>query len=241
MPYTSTTRATLRLRLQERYESSPFWSATDANLALNHTLRVWNLLTGYWRKRIVVPNSPNDPLVPIAGTMVQQTAITWQGRHMTGVSVEELHLLTNNWWTARAGDTGLPTRPLFWAPVGLNLIEIYPASPLIGSLEVDGVRSTPVLTTDADTVDIGSEEYDTLLGYAMHVLALKGSATFLERTKPNLAQFIDAAGKRNQLLKASRWFTNFQKEGYAWSMMTTAGVAGQDNAATGMSAPESLL
>ena len=132
MPYTTTTRAELRLLLQRRYESSPFWTDTDANLALNQALRTWNLLTSYWRRRIVVGNGPNDPLVPVSGTLAQQTAVTWQGKNMTGVSVAEIQLLTPNWWQARAGAEGHPSRPLFWAPVGLNLLAIG----LLGELQV---------------------------------------------------------------------------------------------------------
>lgn len=227
MPYASTTRAQLRLLLQQRYESSPFWTDTDANLAINQTLRTWNLLTSYWRKRIVVNSVPNDPLVPIVGTLAQQTACTWQGRPMTGVSVAELNMLAPGWWQARAGQTGLPTRPLFWAPVGLNLVALYPAAVVVGSLEVDGVRSTPVLSADGDFVDIGSEELDTLTGYALHVCAMKAGASFLERTKPYLEDFLEAAVRRNGLLKLTRWYTHFQKEGYAWSMIPDAPTVGQ--------------
>lgn len=227
MPYTALTRAQLRQKLQLRYESSPFWTETDANLALNQTLRTWNLLTSYWRKRVVVAAVPNDPLVPIPGTLVQQTAATWQGKRMTGVSVAEMQLMFPNWWMARAGDTGVPVRPMFWAPVGLNLIAIYPASPTGGSLEVDGVRSTPVLNSDSSYVDIGSEEFDTLTGYALHVCALKAGASFLDRTKPYLEQFVQAAVQRNGLLKMTRWYTHFQKEGYAWSMIPDAPTTGQ--------------
>lgn len=227
MPYTATTRAQLRLLLQQRYDSTPFWTDTDANLALNQTLRTWNLLTSYWRQRIIVANVPNDPLVPIAGTLAQQTAITWQGLPMVGVSVAELNLLALNWWQARVGMANVPARPSVWAPVGLNLIAIYPAAIVVGSLAVDGVRDTPVLTADGNYVDIGPEELDTLTGYALHVCAIKAGASFLERTKPYLEQFVEAAVKRNGLLKLTRWYTHFQKEGYAWSMVPDAPTTGQ--------------
>lgn len=232
MPYTDVTRAQLRTRLQERYESTPFWTDTDANLAINHALRVWNLLTSYWRRRIVVPNQPNDPLVSIPGTLAQQTAITWQGRPMVGVSVAELHMLAEDWWHVRAGDSGHPTRPLFWAPVGLNLVEIYPASATQGSLEVDGVRATPVLLTDGAFIDIGPEELDVLLGYMLHVCAMKAGASFLERTKPQLEAFMRAAVSRNHLLKFTRWYTLFNKEGYAWSCQPEAQAAGAPEGST---------
>lgn len=223
MPYTQFTRAQLRGLLQVRWESTPFWTTEDANLALNHALRVWNLLTAYWRKRVVVATIPNDPLVPIPGTLVQQTAITWQGRPMVGVSVAELLLVEPNVWQARTTDGGLvPNRPLFWAPVGLSLVQLYPAHPTAGSLEVDGVRNTPVLTADGDFVDLGPEELDTLLGYALHAAAFKAGPAFLERTKPALEQFIKTAAARNALLKTTRWYTALQKDGYAWSVLPPA-------------------
>lgn len=223
MSYSQFTRAQLRAMLQVRFENTPFWTDADANLALNHTLRVWNLLTSYWRRRIVVANVPNDPLVPIFGTLCQQTAITWQGRTMTGVSLAELLFMFPNTWQARTSDGGLvPSRPLFWAPIGLNLIQIYPAHTVVGSLEVDGVRQTPVLTADGDFIDIGPEELNTLLGYALHVLALKATASFVDRTKPYLEQFIQAAVEKNARLKLTRWYAHFQKHGYGWSLLPPA-------------------
>lgn len=236
MPYTSVTRAQLRALLQDKYESTPFWTDTDANNALNHALRVFNLYTSYWRRRIVVGSVPNDPLVPIPGTLAQQTAVSWQGRPMVGVSVAELLLIEPNVWQARTSDGGLvPTRPMFWAPVGLNLIQIYPAHTAVGSLEVDGVRSTPVLTTDLATVDIGPEELNTILGYALHVCAVKTGASFLERTKPYLEQFVRAVAQKNDRLKLTKWYALFQKEGYGWTMLPPSQEAGAPDGASGVS------
>lgn len=237
MAYTQYTRAQVRAMLQVRYESTPFWTDTDANLAINHALRVWNLLTCYWRRTITANNVPNDPLVPIVGTLVQQTAVKWEGRPMVGVSVAELLLLARNSWQARTSDGGLvPTRPTFWAPVGLNLIQIYPAHTAVGTLTIDGVRQTPVLTADADTIDIGPEELSTLVGYALHVCAMKAGASFLERTKPQLKAFIEAAATRNTLIKKTRWYTALQKSGYAWSMLPNALPPGAPADATAQSA-----
>lgn len=217
MPYTEYTRAALRQMLQERWESTPFWTEADANLALNQSLRVWNLLTSYWRERIVVDNIADTPLIAVPGTLAQQTAVTWKGLPMTGVAVSELQYLAANWWFARAGVDSAPERPLFWAPVGLTLIAIYPAVLTVDSFEIDGVRRTPVLVSDTATVNIGSEELDILLGYATHVAALKTGTRLLERTTPGLTAFLRAAGTRNPLLQQSAWYANFQKTEYAWN------------------------
>jgi hypothetical protein len=83
-----------------------------------------------------------------------------------------------------------------------------------------------VLTTDGSTVDIGPEELSTLLGYALHVVAFKAGASFLDRTKPGLDAFLAAAVQRNHLLKLTRWYTHYQKEGYAWSVVPEAPMTG---------------
>lgn len=219
MPYQTLTRQALRDLLRARWEDSPFWDDGDANLAIDHALYTWNLLTSYWRRRIVVASVADSPLVVIPGTLAQQTAVTWQGRPMTGVSVAELNLLASNWWQARVGDADAPARPTFWAPVGLNLMAVYPAFTTVSAFEVDGVRATPVLTADNSLLDIGPEELDTLLGYMTHVVAIKTGSRLLERTLPGLKAFVDAAVARNRFLKLTAWYTHYQKTGYAWSLL----------------------
>ena len=49
MGYQRTTRATLRTRLKERWESVPFWTDAEANWAINESLRKWNLYVGQWK------------------------------------------------------------------------------------------------------------------------------------------------------------------------------------------------
>lgn len=230
MPYATILRPELRQRLQERYDDTPFWTDTDADLAINHSLRVWNLLTSYWRRRIVVASVADVPLVTIPGTLAQQTAVTWQGRPMTGVSVAELNMLASNWWDARVGDSDVPERPTFWAPMGLNLMAIYPAFTTVSAFEVDGVRSTPVLSADNIPLDVGPEELNILLGYMLHVAAIKAGGRLLARTVPGLRAFIEAAVARNKLLKLTAWYTHYQKTGYAWTLLPEARTVGTPNA-----------
>lgn len=237
MPYTTYSRAALRTLLQQRWDATPFWSPDDANLALNQAFRIWNLLTGYWRRRIVLPTVPNDPLLPLPGTLVQQTSVSWQGEALAGASVDELNLVVPNWYTARVALADRPARPIAWAPVGLRLIALYPAYAEVGSVEVDGIRATPVLTTDGETADIGPEELDVLLGYAVHAAALKGGARLLQRTLPGLRAFVDAAAARNTFLQRSAWYHRVQARGYAWSLLPPVPAPGAPDPAVGTPAP----
>lgn len=228
MPYQRFTRAQLRQQLRDRWEDTPFFTDDDANIALNHALRVWNALTGYWRQRIVVPGAPDSPLIPIPGTLVQRTQVMFQSRTCgPPVSLAELSYLQPNWWTQRTTDGGnVPTRPTIWAPVGLSLIAIWPAVPVMGGLnasyEVDGIRQTPVLLADGAFVDIGDEELSTLVAYALHVAALKAGPVILQRTEVYRTAFLAAAALRNTRLKSQTWYRNYQRQSWQKAMRPDA-------------------
>lgn len=223
MAYTTFTRADLRAKLQVRFENVPFWDDEDANRSLNRTFRVWNCLTGYWRTPLALPTVPNDPLLPIPGTLVQQTTVSWNGLPLVGVGLDELQLMAPDWWYARG-------TPRVWSPVGLNLVAFYPTSATAQVVEIDGVRDTPVMTTDASTADIGPEELDTLLGYALHDAAMKAGASVVQRTKKYHVAFVKAAGERNGLLKATRWYRRVVGQTpYSWPQHQPAAVVGVPN------------
>lgn len=232
MPYTTITRAQLRVRLQQRWESTPFWTDADANVVINRTLRLWNALTGYWRAPLTTATIPNDPMVPLAGTLVQQTAVRVNGVTLRGCSTVELNQMVPNWWYARAAATSLPSRPYLWAPVGLNLIVLWPAPTSILTVVMDGIRQTPVLTADGDSLDIGPEELNTLLGYMLHDAALAAGAGFVERTKPGLEAFIQAAARRNRFLRETTWYTRLNEEGYPWALQPEGVPVGDPRAET---------
>lgn len=211
--YQRFTRAQLRTALRERTELTPFWTDDDANLALNQALRLWNALTGYWRKRIIAFSAGDTPMLPIPGTLVQRTSITYQGRPMVPTSLTALSDSTPNWWLHRINTGGtVPTRPLLWAPIGLSLVAIWPATLLLGSYDVDGIRDTPVLAADGDFVDIGDEELSILLGYGVHVLSLKGTGTILAATEPLRRAFLAEASKRNGRLLSQVWYRRYERQ-----------------------------
>jgi hypothetical protein len=108
----------------------------------------------------------------------------------------------------------------------LNLVAFYPTSATAGSVGVDGIRQTPVLAADGDTVDIGPEELSTLLGYALHHAAVKAGPVMLERTKQYLTAFQEAAAARNQFLRRTAWYTRLHPEPYAWGTRPAALVPG---------------
>lgn len=217
MAYQRITLADLRDQAADRFEEVPFYDTEDLDRAINEALRLWNAITGYWRVRITAVSAPSDPLLPIPGTLVQRTQITYQGRTFgPPVSLEELSKLQPNWWLERTDSGGaVPTRPTLWAPIGLSLVAIWPA-PASGNahFDVDGIRQTPVLTDPADFVDIGDEEISILLGYAIHAASVKAGAVFVERTKKYRLQFLAAAALRNGRMLSQQWYRKFQRESW---------------------------
>lgn len=207
MPYQSVTRATLRQRLTERYEGVPFWTADSANRAINEGLRIWNLLTGTWKARTSVPCVPSDPWVPLPGSITFGFRVDWQSRPLIPTTIASLDSGHPTWQGETiASGGGVPTRPILWAPAGLNLIAIWPAVTQPAVLVVDGIITTPVLSADGDYVNLGEEDLSTLLDYALHVLSFREGGARFQATLPAYTRFLTAATERNGKLAEARFF-----------------------------------
>jgi hypothetical protein len=207
MPYAQVTLADLLVALADRYESKPFWSSTEATRALNEGLRIWNAATGFWMGKRYVTTVPNDPYLPLDGTLTQTTRVLWNAIPLEKTSRYDLDYGIPNWRGATTVTPGAPPRPSYWAPLGLSLICIYPADAVgLNTLEVAGVRTTPILVNPTDYVDLGQEEHDQLLAYAHHVLAFKIGGEVLVASYAGWLGFLKAAGARNQRFAASAFY-----------------------------------
>src|SRR5437016_1230975 len=121
MAYTAITLATLRARLQDRYDGTPFWSNTEANDAINETLRWFNLYTGYWRGSATVVTGVGDRFLSVSGTLTYRTRVTRAGKALTRKSIVELYRQRRDWRTQTTATGGeVPTTIREWAPVGLR-------------------------------------------------------------------------------------------------------------------------
>lgn len=208
MAYQQLTRAELRALLKERFEG-PFWTDTEANLALNESLRIFNLLTGYWRRRVVF-SSP----VPFAHFLSVPNAITfsvrveWGGYPLNPSSIDDLNKLRTQWrgeTTLMGGD--IPNRPTVWAPAGLTLLAVWPADAAgCAQYVVDGVSNTPTLEDDAQFLDLGQEELHAILCYGLHYLAFKEGGERFLASFSLYQQFIQTCGEKNSRLKATSFY-----------------------------------
>lgn len=207
MTYTALTLATLRARLQDRYTGDPFWSNTEANDALNEALRYFNLFTGYWRGTATAATTAGSPFVTVPGSLTYRTRVTRVGKALTRKSIVELYRGTRNWRTqSTTSGSPVPSTIREWAPIGLGSIAIWPTDTAGGTtLTFEAVKITPILTADAQSLDLGNEELTLILSEALYILSFK-RPSILEQMAPKHQIFLQGCLERNDQLRASSYF-----------------------------------
>lgn len=215
MPHQISTLADLAAALAQRADQSLFYTTDEARLALNETLRDWNLLTGTWRRRLTLSSvAPvgNVPVVEYAlgATMTYGMRVALStGQPLIPTSILELDLARPTWrYETTASGSDVPTLPTLWAPQSLQRIVIWPATAtaIASYLLIDGVANTPVLVEDGDFVDIGEEIVDVLTDVAIHILAFKEAGPRWRATQPAFQAFLLAAAEQNSRLKTLQAF-----------------------------------
>lgn len=200
MPYTTVTRLTFRTNLRNRLGNHYFWVDAELNAAINEALRTWNLLIGIWCEKYTVSTAAGANWITLPSTITSATRVEYANKALKCVAVRDMDNGNPGWET-------LPGTPRYWAPVALNLLALFPVdTDSTTSLTVDGVRSTPILSNDTDTVDLDQGSYDLLLDYARHLLLLKlGGREFAESISSRKA-LLEAAGRENQKIQASAMY-----------------------------------
>jgi hypothetical protein len=208
MAYQTVTLATLRQELKDRYESSPFWTDTEALHAINESLRVWNMLTGMWKQTQTKSTTAGTVWYTFSSSFVYNMKVSFGSYPMEVGSVSSMNNGRATWQGETTTDGGeVPTRPTIWIPAGLRRLAIWPADAAGGNmLVVDGVCITPVLSANTDFIDLAQSEHDALLGEALHVLAFKEGGQRFEGTKEHHKLFLTAALKQNSRLSKSAYF-----------------------------------
>ena len=101
-------------------------------------------------------------------------------------------------WQGTAAST--PTDIAF---AGRNLVVLKPV-PSAGPFAVtlDLIRNAPVPANDAAILQIGSEQYDTILDYAEHLAAFKMAGAEFQMTSPHYQRMMQLAMGHNDRLRA---------------------------------------
>ena len=209
MPYSSLTLADLKVLLKDRFDLVRFITDEECRLALNESLREWNLWTGAWRRRATYTTVNAQYEYNLGTTLTYAAAVRVSGLPLLPSSMADLELGRPSWRTETVASGGVvPTLPTIWAPLSLSQIVIWPAVTVgaVGALAVDGVSDTPVLVEDADTVDLGDERVDILVDFALHVAVFKQGGPQWKATLPYYQAFLKAAAEENGRLKANQKF-----------------------------------
>ena len=206
MPYTRVTRSDLRQRLQRKWEEVPFWTPVEANSAINEALQWYNLYTGVWRERAVLPTVADQVLYTVSAPLMGAVRMEFNGRSLAMTSLADLDNGRPDWQSETTADTGVPTQPTLWAPVGFTQFALWPADAVgQNSLQIDGLLVTPTLTEDWQFVDLDDSELDPLVGEALHIAAFKDPGRS-PRTAGWHQQFLQTVLRHNARLNSSDLF-----------------------------------
>lgn len=209
MPYQTLTLAYLKVMLKDRFERIRFVTDEECRLALNETLREWNLWTGKWRRRALYTTVAGQTEYSLGTTMTYAGAVRVNSLPLLPSSMADLEIGRPSWRTENVASGGdVPTVPTIWAPLSLSQIVIWPAVTLglVNALAVDGVSDTPVLVEDGDDVDLGDEILDLCVDFALHVALFKYGGPQWNATLPYYQAFLQAAAEENGRLKANQKF-----------------------------------
>ncbi len=213
--YQTTTLATMQARLADRVEGVPWWTAPESTNALNEALRVWNSLSGYFFSRITITLPANDHWLPIPGSIVERVRFQVGTRVISRGSLSSLRYGHPTWLSEFTNSGGVvPTSVRQWIPAGLSLVGIWPAPIVDTDFIIDGIAQTPILVNAGDFINIGDEEFSTLLGFALHLLAFKAPDQQFQQTEPLRKAFYQAAAERNTQFAASDFFRHFRGGDY---------------------------
>lgn len=211
MAYQQFTRASLRALVYSRLGQSAneFWRDNEVNRLIQEALRVFNSLTGFWRDRVSLGNTQAGVVwYALPSTLTSQMRMEWDSKVLAPASLWDLDYGRPGWEgeTTTSGG-GVPDEPQMWAPAGLKLIALWPADAAGGnSLVADGITRTPLLTSDADFVDIGQEELNGLLDYIQHVAVFKEGGAEFTAMQALFTNFLKCAATRNAMLMQSAKF-----------------------------------
>lgn len=211
MPYAQITRAQFRqlIKNQLGLAASVFWRDDELNQIGQEALRMFNLLTGYWKTRVTILTTVTtgipDAWYVLPNTVNSNMRVSWQGFALTPTSLFDLDFGRPAWeseTTTSGGD--VPTRPTLFGIGALNLIAIWPADNAGGTvMTIDGLQSTPILANDIDLLNVGQEEMTGILDLCQLLAVFKEGGKEFSAAQEQFKTFLKAAGERNSMLRAS--------------------------------------
>ena len=188
-------------------QNRSFWLQDEIDRYIRQSLRVFNVLCGFWRGKIDIgPAIAGQVWYDIPG-LTYALRVEANHRPLGVSSLWDLDYGRPTWESDQTSVNDAPSTIQSWAPAGVNLIAIWPASAAGGeSLVVEGVVSAPQPVGDTDYVDIGKEELNILLDYIQHIAQFKEGGQEFQVSQENMKTFLRGAAARNAMLMESSKF-----------------------------------
>lgn len=95
-----------------------------------------------------------------------------------------------------------PAKPNIVAMAGMNLVGLSPVPDAIYSITADVVRNAPVPVAEGDSVELGREELDVILDYAVHLASFKQGGAEFAATISHYERMFRQAAIYNDKLRA---------------------------------------
>jgi hypothetical protein len=207
MPYQITTLSQLLPQLEARYESTVFWTPTEATNAINEALRTWNILVSFYKGRKTFLTVANQVWYPVPAGMLFPFRMDGVSTPLVQTTFYDLDLGRPNWEGETTATAGVPSEPALWVPAGVTRFALWPADAIGGSLfTIDGLLPAPVLVGGGDYIDLGEEAIGALLDYALHLLSFKVGGDTFTRLIPRFQHFLAAVATRNERLFSNQAF-----------------------------------
>jgi hypothetical protein len=208
MAYSQYNLAQLQALFYEQVDrNTAFFRVDEVTRILQEAFRIFNCLTGFWRDRVdmgLTVAGAHWYTVPAGLTYLYRVEIN--DTVLQSSSLYDLDYGQPHWESETCTGTNLPT---VFAPAGVNLFAIWPASLAGGeSLIVEGVTPAPVLVSGG-FVNLGSDELEMILDEALHIAQFKEGGQEFEASQEWHKEFLKEAGSRNAVLMQSAKFRNY--------------------------------
>ncbi len=198
MTHISTSGAGVRTFLTGRVgDNAVYWSLEEMKDSFNEALNIWQALTGESTTSFEIPVSAGAVFYEVPHQIGSTNRVLWGTTPLSLTSLEGLDLSGVDWYNAVSGT------PREWAPVGINMIAIYPPAST-GFLTFEGISEPPLLLNDGDKMDLGDDLLEPLLAYGHAYLAFKeGGAEYTAASQLGMQRMLGGASLRNSQLIAT--------------------------------------
>lgn len=172
-----------------------FWADAEINWMINESLRVWNVVTGYFKdsQSVTLTFGASNFYSPASfsgeGTIILriETGVT----HLDSITLKELNLLSPTW----LGLVG--TSPSYWFHIGLNVVALQPNATGTTPITTYYIDTAPIPSSDGSYIQVGEEDMNAIIEYVGFIASIKEGGQELKDATSSLKFFLDAASKYN--------------------------------------------